>query len=414
MKNLVLIFGLVLLSYFAVMATDRFAATTSLADVQTAYYSTTPGGSDRVIVPAGTSTWTSFLTITSPVVIIAQGTNNSVGATMISNAQMSAYADAPQGTNPLFLVSIVAQGRVEISGFWCKGLRSNSCIRVSGSSPVFPRILVLDSNRFEGFYFSLMNNGAWGLAYRNHHINNDWTLREAGFDTLSALPVANPESYKWSSTNYMVYEDELLQYDPQPNDRYFVDTDHPANYMIRYCAIKVNKTANVGNYLYDQHGESSGGDPRVPLGPVIYKNVATYTGDTTQDSGNKWGDIRGGANALCYSNIINTTVTCYIEYRDDYTPAGAHLTNCYQFYNQDAGGSMGQEFDSDSADATCVINVNYFTNNVLPSGFAQLTYPHPLRTEAVGGGSTPPPNIFVGSSINGQSTIIPRSQVTIR
>jgi hypothetical protein len=406
MKNLVLIFGLILLSYFAVMATDRFAATTSLADVQTAYYSTTPGGSDRVIVPAGTSTWTSFLTITSPVVIIAAGTNNSVGATMISNAQMSAYADAPQGTNPLFIISPVIQGRIEISGFWCKGLRSNSCIRVSGTSPVFPRILVLDSNRFEGFYFSLMNNGAWGLAYRNHHINNDWTLREAGFDTLSALPVANPESYKWSSTNYMVYEDELFQYDPQPNDRYFVDTDHPANYMMRYCAFKVNRSASVGSYIYDQHGESSGGDAHVPLGPVIYMNTMDFTGDNTQQSGNKIGDIRGGANALAYSNTV-TTVTVYIEYRDDYTPGVNLLTNCWQWNNIDQGGSIGTDWNSDGQDGV-TFNVNFFTNTI-PTSFAQLIYPHPLRTLA-----SAPPNTIVGSSIKGQATIIPRSQVTIR
>jgi len=358
--------------------TDRNAANTTLPAVQAAYWSCTPGGSDRVIVPAGTSTWTSFLTITSPVVIIAHGTNNANGCTQISNAQMSAYVDAPQGTNPLFIVNLVAQGRVEISGFDCRGLRSNTCIRVSQTSPVFPRILVIDSNLFVGFYFSIMNNGAWGVAYRNHHLNNDWTLREAGFDTLASLPVPNPETYKWNSTNYMVHEDCLFQYDPQPNERYFVDTDHPANYMLRYSAFKVNKTANVGSYIWDQHGESSGGDAHVPLGPLIYSNSMEWTGDTSQNgSAQKLGDIRGGANTLSYSNVA-TPIFAYIQYRDDYTPTQNHLTNCYQWNNIDGGGSIGTEWNSDNNVDGVLINVNFFTN-IIPSDFSQLVYPHPLR-----------------------------------
>lgn len=381
-----ILFLILLFAVGTLKGATNTAATLSLSDVRTAYWACAPAGAlstpDTLKLPFGTNTWSDHLVLTNPVIIVGNGTNQTGGATMIINSQSS--GSPFQGVNDLFRVDLAVQGRLEISGIKMQdsGLNKDStAIRIDNGGNVFERILIIHNNLFEGFYFSIMNNGAWGLCYSNHHLNNDWTLRCAGFDTLSSLPVSNPESYKWSSTNYWVLEDELFQYSSQGNDRYFIDTDSPANYMIRYSTFSVNRTASVGAYIYDQHGESGGGDAHVPLGPVFYKNTCNYSGDGTQNSGNKIGDVRGGANALCYSNTV-TTVTMYVAYRDDYTPNVANklLTNCYQWANNDAGGSMGVEFDSDGQDGVTV-GVHFFTNGP-PSNFSQLAYPHPLRAVA--------------------------------
>lgn len=392
-----------LAAYFA-WAADHAAATTSLADVQSAYWACAAGGGDRVIIPFGTSTWSAHLVLTNPAILLGNGTNQTGGCTKIINGQTD--GNPSTGVDDLFRVQLAAQGRLELAGMYMQdsGLnKDSSAIRIDSSGAIFARILIIHNCMFEGFYFSIMNNGAWGLCYSNHHLNNDWTLRCAGFDTTAELPVANPDTYKWSSTNYWVLEDELLQYSAQSNDRYFIDTDHPANYMIRYSAFKVNKTANVGAYIYDQHGESSGGSAHVNCGPVIYMNTMDWTGDANQTTGQKFGDIRGGAHALAYSNTV-TGVEGYVIYRDDYTPGVNLLTDSYQWKNTDPGnlgGSFGTDWGSDSADGV-TLNTHFFTNGP-PSDFSQLAYPHPLRQAAGGGGgSTHDPKRAVQSAVGGR------------
>jgi len=347
------------------------AASTDRTDVLNAIQQAVSVG-DRVVIPAGTSTWTAAITITNAIFIQGNGTNEATGRTMIINGQSS--ANPAVGDNPLFTVALDVQARLDISGIYFRDAsgKDSTAILIPGSG-IFERIVVIHNNMFEGFYFSVMNNGAWGLQYSNHHLNNDWNIRVRGFNTVAVLPVPNPESYKWSSTNYWVMEDELYQQVGLTRDRYFVDTEYPANYIVRHCRFECNRARNVVLDAFDMHGENQNAE-RVPLGPVIYNNTFHYTGNN-QVNDPRICDIRGGANTLIYSNtVLGAGIdTAKVHWRDDPSTPNFLVTNSYAWQNSSPSGPWSYFFLNGVTKGRHVLLSK-------PGDFRQLPYPHPLRT----------------------------------
>lgn len=400
MKGWLICAGLMLAAYFA-WAADHAAATTGFTDVSNALFACAAGGGDRALVPAGTSTWAG-LVITNACTIVGNGTNQTGGRTRLINPTT---AGAGLET-AIFTIKLKGDGsiKVEISDIDLQDQNldwNSDGIDVPGavyggaeSGGIFERAVVIHNCRFEGFAFAEKHDGDWGLSYSNEWVNCANTLRVKGFNMLANLPVSNPESYKWSSTNYYVYEDCLFTFvNWTDKDIYLMDTEWPANYMVRFCTANINRggAQNRGIDGFDMHGEDGAGDAHVPCGAMIYGNTVNYTGNNTV-SPNKFGDIRGGANSLILSNTA-TGDPQYCYFRDDQSP-GNLMTNSYIKGNVDPGGSAGTDFNSEGQDGV-TYGVHYFSNS-LPSNLIFLQYPHPLRP-AAGGGGSPSHNHKIGA-----------------
>jgi hypothetical protein len=395
MKRLPIIFFL-MLSVISGWSATYTAATVARADVLTAVNQATSPG-DKVIIPAGTNTWSASITLTVPIYVEGHGTNQTGGRTMIINSTVGSSGLE----TPIFNIQLTTHGRIDISKiyFQDQNLDKNSdAIKIPGDSlggaevgGIFERAVVIHENFFDSLDFAVVWDGGWGVSYNNTYYNCKNPIRVKGFDHLNLLPVSNPESYKWSSTNYVVVEDETFTYVNWAQDSYLMDTEYPGNYMVRYCTANIGRLRVSGNSFgvdgFDQHGEDGSGDAHVPLGPVIYKNTFNYTGDTTVNP-NKFLDMRGGANSLLYSNTV-TADDQYVQYRDDQTPSNL-TTNNYAWANIDAGNN---EFGYDGQDG-CTLNVNFFLTGP-PAGFGQLTYPHPLRV---------PDTTFYVDKVNGSDS----------
>ena len=103
----------ILVAGFAIQAqaTDRFARSASLPDVQTAI--NTAAGGDRVLIPAGASTWTSEALITKGISVIGAGDGRDGGSqTQLNNAGTAQKA--------LFRIQLSSDVPVRISGIHFK------------------------------------------------------------------------------------------------------------------------------------------------------------------------------------------------------------------------------------------------------------------------------------------------------
>jgi hypothetical protein len=361
MKRVLLILLCLLPAIFSQAATQT-AVTAARTDVLNAYNLCNNG--DTLVIPAGSVVWSSKIAITKQITIQGAG----VGSTIISNSQ-----SASQGLEePLFDVA-VSSGQVVIHDIRFTsatydvndGVRSNSL----GAK------LIIYNCQFDRFSFALKILSGFGLCYNTTFLNNDIHSRQTGSNNISAFAgfVDGPPPWGWNSQNYFVFEDCTFTRQNWVEDTYSIDTEYPANYMVRHCTFNEGTAANVGLDGVEMHGVAAGASTNVPLGIVVYSNNWIYSGTSSVNS-SKLADVRGGAYSLIFSNDIvgPTTYGGYIYARSD-PNATVKMTNSYFYSNTSEQGAVLVSGLNGNA-----LGVNYFTT--APSPLNLLPYPHPLRT----------------------------------
>jgi hypothetical protein len=316
---------------------------------------------DTVLVPEGTAVWSSPVLLTTGIRILGAGTNK----TLIVNGHA-----ASQGLeSPLFDIKLNADGYLRISGFRFQdqNLDDNSDAIRMGTGAIHERQVRIDNCMFEGFSFAIKVNKSWGVCDNCLFVNNDVLARVRGSSTLTDFPIPGAP-WGWNSTNYFVFENIVGVHKAWNQDTYLIDSEFPANYMVRHSDFYEDIGGVVGIDGFDMHAENNPGV--VPFGIVIYSNRWTYTGNLTVNS-MRIADIRGGANSLVYSNQING-VTGYITVRDDPT-SGPLTTNNYFWQNWGNGQNVKVVTGNGTASG-----VNFQV--LAPNNFVQLQFPHPLRS----------------------------------
>ena len=332
---------------------------------------------DTVVIPAGSATWSSGITITKGITITGAGTNSTQilnSQALVNGTEQSLFQIAPTTDSPITIKNI--RFTQDAGGVNC-------AINSFPGGAVLPTKVRITSCVFESFNFAIMSRSMFGVVDHCEFINNRVVSRVPGFYSSSNLKQIPLPPWDWDSAYTWCYENCHMQVASSVVYQYFGDTEYPAAYTIRYCKFDVSRNAGDGYDGYDMHG--SGGTAAVnPVGIQIYGNTFNFSGTT---SGFKLADIRGGSGSLVYSNIVNG-VGAYNQVRAD--PAGSILpVNTYIWDNYAQGSPVGT-----SASEGAAAGVNYFTSK--PAGYKRLAYPHPLVN---GGGTNPAVSVNPGSLI---------------
>lgn len=389
MNRLLLTITLLLL-YTAGRAATNEAASTSYADVSTAYGLCSAG--DTLLIPSGTVDWGGSKPLVlnkGGVHVRGYGTNNTIlqNTDNATSGLESSIFDVRLDSDA---VTVIYDIKFQDPGGYDQGISQGSAGITTVSNNGWNSQLVLSNVNFEGFAAALRVYGNWGLLCNSTFDENDIHLRFQGFQNSNNIPTAG---YWWGfdSTNYFVVEDCEFRRTSWTLGTYSADAEYPMNYMVRYCNFFEDRGANVDLDGFDMHGES-GGDAEVPLGIVIYSNrwvITTAQSDNTM----LLADIRGGAHSLIFSNEIVNSVGTFngdVLWRDD-PLSGPILYDGYYWKNVDEAGDMGYIFEDGIGDGAEV-------TNSLPDPYNILQYPHPLR---LSGDSSPSPVLnFRNSSIS--------------
>jgi hypothetical protein len=341
------------------------AASTSQADVAAAVAAASAG--DTVNIPAGTSTWNAAVNVSRPITI--------VGAGPASTILLNGTSGSSGLETALFSVVLNVDSRMEISNIYFQDAAlnwSSNGINLYGGA-VLPTQVVIHDCVFDTLSFGVMNGtgiagACFGVVFNCTFLNCRITCRNSGYVNTAAMKGFAAPPYAWGSANYMVYEDNTINFTnwtggPQGSS-YMGDTEYPMNYMVRYCTFNINRIGVIAADGYDLHGDS--GWAIDALGVVIHDNTFNYTGLSV---GAKLADIRGGVGSLVYNNTITGQIGNYITLRAD--PAGSTPpANTYIWNNHGPDGAVA-------------VNVlaGYYTASA-PAGYVEVAYPHPLRANS--------------------------------
>jgi hypothetical protein len=352
----------------AVYADTLIAASAERADVAVAMALAVAGDTVQVPGSVGTVNYASKLNVTAGVHLQGAGS----GQTIIYNTQ-----SASQGLeSPIFDVLMGDGLLTELSGFTLRDSGGNTDSDGFWIGGNINGVFKVHDVVVEDFSFGMKHFNGFGVIYDSGFVDNDVSARIQGKNSTTAFSSfsgGNPP-WGWNSTNYVVIEDSYILHTAwNDGDTYLIDTEFPANYILRFSNItNASSVSGVGIDGMDMHGETI--SSTLGLGILVYGNRFVKSGSSAVDI--KLADIRGGSYSLIYSNTV-VGEDAYITFRDDPT-AGSLLSNTYAWANTDASGDFGTATGNG-----VTLNTHFFLSQ--PGGFTQLTYPHPLR-----GGATAP------------------------
>lgn len=314
-----------LMSSMAAHAATYTAASTSSADVTTAIGLSSDG--DTVIVPTGSATWSSTVTVTKGITLFGGGGTN--GVTTITQG----------GSAGQCILSLVPVNKsVTVKGFtWVEANADSATagfIVIDGSFVRFCSNTVINATGAGGgisvfgtdIYPGLFDNNNCSFAGNN-------ILNIFGTGTGSN---AWTQGTTYGTTNYFYIEHNVVNssdttvYLPDG----FVDCYGGAKFVVRYN--------NLTNSTFGWHGTDSGGY-RAPHSYEVYGNTFTFTGANPP----YWGDVinsRGGTGLVFSNTLVNWLAggeghSAFLMqyYREDtsYSPWG-------QFPNSYDGWQAGQ------------------------------------------------------------------------
>ena len=275
----------------------------SQPDVQAKVNSAARG--DTVLVPAGTFSWTSTLSLTKGINLQGAGRDS----TFIIRS--SANFDSPVVLINPDLTAIYNEETVRVGGFTFDGSNNSFVlIRVNGTGPTGTKPfknLVVGNCRFRNMSNVLSGNGVFynrgqvrGLIYGNIFDRCDCILKVMGSDVPTEW--ANgyfPQSYGTSDNLY--FEGNTIQYSSSyGGDPAWFESGQGSRYVIRYNTFDFTNAACTE--YWDVHGFQ--GWPGLPYGGETGTMVAEFYGNTlTKTSGYRWIAHRGGW-GLYFNNIL--------------------------------------------------------------------------------------------------------------
>lgn len=355
------------------VATDWTPANLTEATVQSLVSAGTTHDGDRILLPAGSATWSTPLTTTKALVFM---TNGSGPVVLLSN-------QATGGGDPstMCLISIFPSNPGLLSG--CQGIIfSNSAL--AGACGVY---YGGTSNRicycqFFNFKFATYRFGGACVVDHCAFTNNIEAARCYGSGTgsnewFTLWPVSFTNI--WS---YAVLEDDVISWTPSypygGSGAAAATSGQGSRYIVRNCSI-YNSSSEQNAPLFDWHGDAHDGT-HGNLSSQVYLNTGVITGAGGID---KFVDARGGA-GLVYSNTLTGSTSGSgrgIAVREEWPldlpsdPVPHDLVTNMWVWNNTAAGSTLPTFVDDST-GLIVLNRNYFTS--APAPLLQPVYPHPL------------------------------------
>jgi hypothetical protein len=283
-------------------AADVQAANCSLASVQTACAVTSPG--DRVIVPAGTATWSGVLTITKDIQLVGAG----IGQTIITNNIVGSLISWTTSSNGFCRLSgfDFEAGPPDISG----GGSGNTLMNINGTCHAFR----MDNCQFNGINEYVYFITGWVYGVIDHcTFNTKFSICDVQMQNFDNVPYgdgswAAPDD--WGTTNALYMES--CDFTGPTNLLYgIMDGFAGSRVVIRYC--------NVTNLAVGSHGLDSTGRSRSMRHYEVYENnFVTITNSTAAIS--QAVQVRGGT-ALVWSNVIYGNYVAGVQL-SDYRLAG--------------------------------------------------------------------------------------------
>lgn len=405
------------------------AATCSRADVGTAVASATYG--DTVLVPAGTCTWASTLTITKGITLQGAGAGaTTIGSGVSAGTFLVIYT--PNAT------SVSTDAKIEIGGFTFDMANNNSggiWINNTSATPITKvkihdnvmRNMSSNGTSTDVTCLKIGENGdAWGVAYLNTFTDCKVVGQNyGGYDTSW-----NTTTFSYGSANNFYWEDNTLT-----GNSAFHYGGHGGRYVARFNNyVYTNGTWEV---MWDVHGNQPSGVYGT-MGCEIYRNTVSLARSTTIL------DDRGGSCMFFQNTLTGTDGDWQIreEYDDSIDPSSnpqpQHVSNTYYFLNTINGANSPMSETQDCCNAiapnaqywnyttsfngsagvgsgllsarpsSCTTGVGYWatdqgswnangadglfykctSTNTWALYYTPLAHPHPLRT----GGQPPPPS----------------------
>ncbi len=397
-----------------VSATTRTAASAEYSDVKTQTDAAVAG--DTVVIPAGTATWTSTLTITKNITLQGQtlitGDHTNVDgtshlSTMSATDVTVIRDDVPRiGSAPAIIrFQTVDSGDLpRVSGITFKygttvlTVNANGRLRIEGESKAFR----VDHCHFDTLYGAALVQHDWAFGLVDHCIFD--TLSRTGA-TMNETVTLHQDSYgggtndfgdgswaaaaNYGSSEFVVFEDCSFN-NPSSSKTTVGGTDcwDGGRYVARYCLWN--------NTRPGMHGTESGGRARGSRALEFYNNVITYH---SPESGANLGQGRGGG-ILNHDN----------QYFGDMTRLPLTANREYQFFS--TWGAAGGNNPIDKNDAhgvystgTCTATtsttmdhasdasatdhwVGYSLNNTVTGKCAYITASTATRLTFLAGGAT--------------------------
>jgi len=293
----------------------------SLADVSTAITAASSG--DTVIVPAGSCTWDTGLTITKGIILQSAG-----GTTLVNNTggDLITYKPADFTLNSAF----------RMTGFTINLNSSGSGLILDGNSadsPLNPQTKIrIDHNTFitdvtdtSTSHQGINNKGMLGVIDNNTFTNIAFPLRSSNFYGTGEAIWNNWTGLTYGGSNNMYYEDNVFT-----GATNIIDCQYANRYVMRYNTI----TTVADSYpLMDMHGnqDAAHGDMWACFGGEIYGNNINAV-----DKSVRLLDHRGGK-ALVFFNNVNTSANFnQIQVRDEYADSDNPSTNAQPQYPSDS------------------------------------------------------------------------------
>lgn len=318
------------------------AASASYADVNTACNTTAARG-DTVIVPAGTATWGSTLTLTKEITLIGAGIGNTVITR--SGIAIQINPDATQLAN---------QVGTSIWGFEFDMNGSLVCININGASALATKPftnLFIGTNAFKNSATSSSGNGVIATGGQVRGV-----IAQCVFDRCNVIlkllgndNVAEFENAAWTNTirygtaDQLFFEDNLIQFSSSyaGDTAGWIETGQGSRVVVRYNRLAyANATAE--SEIWDVHGFQN-----FPGGGQTGTMIVEYYGNGISDFGGyRWINHRGNP-GIFFNNILTG-------------PGGASI-EINQYTVGDAGGS-GSEPEVPGEFLTSVRDTYVFNN----------------------------------------------------
>ena len=326
------------------------AASPSLADVRAAVSVAHAG--DTIIIPAGTATWTSYLSITKSLSIIGAGMDQTIinngysmpsggGSAEINKSLISFFPTNPEDNPPFRLSGITFNFGTSSYGILLSNATLYDCtsirldhLRISARDFVFQR---------SGLTHGCMDNCIIKGSMDMIGLSSYWTHVPYNYGERSNFYI---EDCDWSADNNTT---EIFQ-----------AGNGPMRYAFRYNTITIPTGVQISP-LFDQHGNQS--SAYSCMGAEIYENHIDL-------SGNNWTtlfyDQRGGK-SLVYNNTITWSSSGGVatrvreEHQDSNNPPATHaitgqpqhISDSYYWGNRNNGAVLNPSVGESLICSTC-------------------------------------------------------------
>lgn len=332
---------------------EILADSCSLADVQAAINSASPG--DTVRVPAGSATWTSQLAITKGILLIGAGKTS----TFITAGFSEADGTAANGAN--YLIRYEPSNKAADEPFRVSGFNFNLDHRLmmirwlnTTSTPItqirFDNNNVWDSqNRCFVVYGQV-----WGCIDNN-------TVRGSSVDRGLVLTFYGSNTTTWNNLTFDFGTADNIHVEDNDFTNYytFIDGGLGGRYCVRHNQFTYSYEAAHLSPFADMHGNQPGANLS-GMGVEMYENELTCT---VARRAQPFLAMRGGK-ALLYNNNVTTSYATVSnayareEYVDSVNPPAVspisgqtqHVSDSYYWSNTQSGGKVFTHYISGTVD----------------------------------------------------------------